>query len=395
MGHTIKATGASQNGWTPVSYQGRKGWVSTQYFISPGQKTAAATGSKGQYRTLANVNVRTGPSTSYNAVDVLTKNAKVTLTGLTSNGFSQIVWKDSSRRWVSTRYIADGAGNNAKTSSTTGSKAATSTTSLPKTTGKRRATTALMLRSTSAAKFTNYGDIPKGTIVDITGTTKNGMAEIVWKGQVRWVNNKYLVKTTSAPTKTVAPKSAGQRYTTAILDIRTGSTGSGVIGELPKGTKVDITGKTANGRAEIIYQGTTRWVTAKYLSQSKPAAVKQTGNSKGLSGLTGSCKNIVSIGQANFPQIKTYYGVRADSIPDHPSGRAIDLMIPSYKSNKALGKKIADYYKSRARELNIDYIIWDQHIWSVARSKEGWRYMADRGSDTQNHKDHVHISVKS
>ena len=95
---------------------------------------------------------------------------------------------------------------------------------------------------------------------------------------------------------------------------------------------------------------------------------------------------------ARFPQIKTHYGWRRDVTPDHPAGRAVDLMIPNYKKNNQLGWQVARYYQKYARELNIKYIIWDQKIWSVARSKEGWRPMANRGSDTANHYDHVHIN---
>jgi hypothetical protein len=40
--------------------------------------------------------------------------------------------------------------------------------------------------------------------------------------------------------------------------------------------------------------------------------------------------------------------------------------------------------------LNITYIIWYQRIWST--NSPGWRKMADRGSPTANHMDHVHIS---
>ena len=55
---------------------------------------------------------------------------------------------------------------------------------------------------------------------------------------------------------------------------------------------------------------------------------------------------------------------------------------------------LAAYAKAHASELGIDYIIWYQRIWSVARAAEGWRPMEDRGSDTENHRDHVHINVK-
>jgi hypothetical protein len=64
-------------------------------------------------------------------------------------------------------------------------------------------------------------------------------------------------------------------------------------------------------------------------------------------------------------------------------------------SNFTKGRQIAEFAKKHRKELNISYIIWNQRIWSVARASEGWRLMADRGSRTANHKDHVHISYRT
>ncbi|MGH8775923.1 MAG: hypothetical protein ACRDWI_12375 [Jiangellaceae bacterium] len=38
-------------------------------------------------------------------------------------------------------------------------------------------------------------------------------------------------------------------------------------------------------------------------------------------------------------------------------------------------------------------MIWAQRIWTAERSSDGWRWMEDRGSDTANHYDHVHVTV--
>ena len=46
-----------------------------------------------------------------------------------------------------------------------------------------------------------------------------------------------------------------------------------------------------------------------------------------------------------------------------------------------------------ARRFGINYIIYDQHIWNVQRDSQGWRPMASRGSDSANHKNHVHVTV--
>ncbi|MEU6191702.1 M23 family metallopeptidase [Nocardia sp. NPDC047038] len=94
-----------------------------------------------------------------------------------------------------------------------------------------------------------------------------------------------------------------------------------------------------------------------------------------------------------FPQITTIGGWReSDPYPDHPSGRAIDVMIPDYATGegKALGDSIADYIMAHAADFHVDYIIWRQ----VYRSPDGTsNLMDDRGGDTANHFDHVHISV--
>jgi uncharacterized protein YbdZ (MbtH family) len=49
---------------------------------------------------------------------------------------------------------------------------------------------------------------------------------------------------------------------------------------------------------------------------------------------------------------------------------------------------LADYCAANLRNLGLKYVIWKQRI----NSGSGWRAMGDRGSLTQNHYDHVHIT---
>jgi hypothetical protein len=91
--------------------------------------------------------------------------------------------------------------------------------------------------------------------------------------------------------------------------------------------------------------------------------------------------------------------VRADSIPDHPSGIACDFMLASgtlpSATNAQTGDAVAAWAKANATTYGVQYVIWKQKIWNIARNAEGWRAMADRGGITANHFDHVHITVKS
>lgn len=75
----------------------------------------------------------------------------------------------------------------------------------------------------------------------------------------------------------------------------------------------------------------------------------------GGSGLTPSAWAIVQYVQDTYPGVQSIGGVRADRLPDHPSGRAVDIMIGS---DMALGDAIyADLLSQRAR-FNIAYCLW-------------------------------------
>ena len=57
-------------------------------------------------------------------------------------------------------------------------------------------------------------------------------------------------------------------------------------------------------------------------------------------------------------------------------------------------QRVADWTTNHASDLKVWYVIHNQQIFSLTRPQEGWRGMEDRGSDSANHKDHVHISLQ-
>ena len=192
-------------------------------------------------------------------------------------------------------------------------------------------------------------------MLDTTGVTENGMAQVIYKGVLRWVNAKYLGAVDAAAAQPAPPKSTvktSERFATAVLNIWNASTGTAFVRDIPKGSSVQVTGVVENGRAAIVDQGVTRWVTARYLSTTPPATAAAGGAGTSLnrgwsSGLDKTNANAQRIAQEvwdRFPQIKTQYGWRRDVTPDHPAGRAIDVMIPNYKQNQALGWEIANYF---------------------------------------------------
>lgn len=90
--------------------------------------------------------------------------------------------------------------------------------------------------------------------------------------------------------------------------------------------------------------------------------------------------------------VATIYGVggRTNPTSDHPKGLALDFMV---YGDRAKGDAIAEYAVANAGRLGITYVIWWQRIYTTSGSDaHKWRQMEDRGSITQNHKDHPHIS---
>lgn len=93
-----------------------------------------------------------------------------------------------------------------------------------------------------------------------------------------------------------------------------------------------------------------------------------------------------------FPEVTSIGGWREDGggSSDHPSGRAIDAMVPMDDAGKELGDRIADYFIDNADDLNVVSLIWQQRYWEGGE----WSDMADQGDPTENHMDHVHVSFQ-
>ena len=86
-------------------------------------------------------------------------------------------------------------------------------------------------------------------------------------------------------------------------------------------------------------------------------------------------------------------GYRPGDPEDHGKGLAIDVMVPE---SSAIGDQVAQYAIDHMQENGISYIIWKQRFYAPVNNIYGpantWNEMPDRGSVTENHYDHVHVS---
>ncbi len=116
-------------------------------------------------------------------------------------------------------------------------------------------------------------------------------------------------------------------------------------------------------------------------------------------GLTPDAQRVLRCIAANFPRITTFHGVGdRPNDSDHPSGHAVDAMIPDWALpvGNELGWQLAKWLQANHICLGVTYLIWDGEIWSVDQAGKAWHpYEHPHGWADANtlHRNHVHVSV--
>lgn len=95
---------------------------------------------------------------------------------------------------------------------------------------------------------------------------------------------------------------------------------------------------------------------------------------------------------AEFPEILSISGFRADPFIWHPHGLAIDVMIPDYQTpeGKELGDRVAAYALYNADRFELEHVIWRQ-VFYPRKGPPQWT--AATGDPSADHFDHVHIAT--
>ncbi len=193
------------------------------------------------------VNVRSGPGTDHEVVGGLDRGQRITALGPASKDWTRVKF-GSRTAYVASRYLSG---------STT--PPATPAAYAP---GSRVTTAVLNVRSGPGLGHRVVGRIAEGRAVSLTGRAAKGYAEIAYGGQRRWVSAQYLTSSTSSIGTKTYP-----RVATADLDIRaTPARRTTVITTVRSGTRLETTGATQGGYAQVVHGGVVRWVTARYLA---------------------------------------------------------------------------------------------------------------------------------
>ena len=124
-----------------------------------------------------------------------------------------------------------------------------------------------------------------------------------------------------------------------------------------------------------------------------PAVATQTSNNAANEGLRPQTAALKE-------EIAAKYGITESSLyrpgdsGDHGKGLAADFIVGN---NTELGNQVAADVTSNMTGRGISYVIWQQKFYAPFDSIYGpantWNQMPDRGSVTENHYDHVHVSM--
>ncbi|MDS2519166.1 LysM peptidoglycan-binding domain-containing protein [Streptococcus pneumoniae] len=229
------------------------------------------------------------------------------------------------------------------------------------------------------------------------------------------------VASSSEVTKTViASEEVAPSTGTSVPEEQTAETSSAVAEEAPQETTpaekqetqaspqaasaVEVTTTSSEAKEVASSNGATAAVSTYQPEETKiisttyeaPAAPDYAGlavaksENAGLQPQTAAFKEEI----ANLFGITSFSGYCPGDSGDHGKGLAIDFMVPE---RSELGDKIAEYAIQNMASRGISYIIWKQRFYAPFDSKYGpantWNPMPDRGSVTENHYDHVHVSM--
>lgn len=236
--------------------------------------------------TTANLNLRSGPGTSYSILAVIPKGTKVNVISVSGN-------------WAKVTY--------------SGKQGYASISYLTKVATNIMVTTAnLNMRTGPATSYSIIRVIPNGAQVTVLSTS-SGWAKVTYGGSTGYASLSYLKP---AGTTTPPPTSADIRITTAELNLRSGpGTSYSIIAVMPSGAKVTVL-SVSGSWAKVTYAGKTGYAHTAYLVKQGTYA-SSTVITKGL--VTSSSKQIALTFDAGWEYATTIpllnmldrYGVKA------------------------------------------------------------------------------------
>ena len=221
-----------------------------------------------------NVNFRTGPSTSYSSITVISKGSSIEVLSTSGN-------------WVNAKYngktgyiYKDYVSNSTSTSETT------------QTTKYVNTTAGLNVRTGPSTSYAKIVTLSYGQSVNVLSTS-NGWSKINYNGSTGYVSSQYL-QSTKPSSSSSSETSQTVKYvnTTSGLNMRTGpATSYAKITTIAYGQSVNVL-STSNGWSKINYSGSTGYVSSQYLQSTKPSS--SSSSNSGSTSVSSSASSVIA-----------------------------------------------------------------------------------------------------
>ncbi|MCC6945882.1 MAG: SH3 domain-containing protein [Thermomicrobiales bacterium] len=255
-GASVNTTGATQNGFSQLTYNGTTGWASSQYLSSnPPSSSGSGTVISNAWVTGGSLNLRSSASTSSGVLLVMPNNAQVGVTGSAQNGFTPVRY-NGTNGWAYSQYLS---------STQPGGSSGTVISNAWVTGGS------LNLRSSASTSSSVLLVMPNNAQVGVTGSAQNGFTPVRYNGTNGWAYSQYLSSTQPGGSSGTVISNAW--VTGGSLNLRSSaSTSSSVLLVMPNNAQVGVTGSPQNGFTPVRYNGANGWAYSQYLSSTEPGS---------------------------------------------------------------------------------------------------------------------------
>nr|WP_295675635.1 SH3 domain-containing protein [uncultured Intestinibacter sp.] len=231
----------SADGWYKITTKdGKNGWASSKY-IQTSQNTTTT-----KVVSVSSLNMRSGPSTSYNIIEVLTKDTQVEVISV-EDGWAKIKY-NSKTGYVSNQYLSD-----KKVEEVTQIKYVNATT--------------LNVRSGPSTTYSIIDTLKQNAKVEVI-SIEDGWAKIKHNNEIGYVSAEYLSD------KKVEEVTQTKYVNATILNVRSGpSTTYSIIDTLKQNDEVKVI-SIEDGWAKIKHNDEIGYVSAEYLSDKKVETIQ-------------------------------------------------------------------------------------------------------------------------
>ena len=247
----------SADGWYKITTKdGKNGWASSKY-IQTSQNTTTT-----KVVSVSSLNMRSGPSTSYNIIEVLTKDTQVEVISV-EDGWAKIKY-NSKTGYVSNQYLSD-----KKVEEVTQIKYVNATT--------------LNVRSGPSTTYSIIDTLKQNAKVEVI-SIENNWAKIKHNNEIGYVSAEYLSD------KKVEEVTQTKYVNATTLNVRSGaSTTYSIIDTLKQNDEVKVI-SIEDGWAKIKYNDEYAYVSNKYLVDKLESDSEN--NDSNTGSITGTFENV-------------------------------------------------------------------------------------------------------